>query len=144
MIEAEVDSRLGRRRLDELAIQPGPRHGVDRPLAVRAVRLERGSPGGVVQDAATHREGLAPGPRPPGPARSSASIPRTDRARLMERPASEIGAPRVRTTLVERDLVSAPGEEDREEGSGESGTHDRDPGVWHRLDRSASGGTMAG
>jgi hypothetical protein len=40
--------------------------------------------------------------------------------------------------------VSAPGEEDRKEGSGQPGTHDRDPGGRHRLDRSASGGTMAG
>ena len=99
--------------------------------------------GRVVQDPAAHREGLGEdGVRESG---ALEGVDAADRQGEVDRPTGlEIGSPRVRAALVERDLVSAPGKEDREERPGESGTDDRDPGVWHRLDRSASGGTMAG
>ena len=143
MIEPKVDARLRRGRLHELTIEPGARHRIDGPLTVGAVRLERRAALAVVQDPAPHRERLGEDrvrePRP------FERIDAADREREVDRPSGfEIGSPRVRATLVERDLVSAPGKEDREEWPSKSGTHDRDPCDRHRLDRSASGGTMAG
>ena len=96
-----------------------------------------------MEDPAAHREGL--GEDRVGESGSLEGIDAADRQGEVDGPAGiRVGSPRIRATLVQRDLVSAPGEEDRKEGSGESGAHDRDPGGPHRLDRSASGGTMAG
>ena len=127
MIEAKVDAgRLGRGRIDQLAIETGARYRVDGPLSVRAVRLVRESAGGVVEDAATHRECLGEdGFREP---RSFESVDATDgQGQVDGASCVEVGSSRVRAALIEGDLVSAPGKEDGEKGAGQPGADDRDP-----------------
>ena len=99
---------------------------VEIPSSVRAVRLVRESAGGVVEDAATHRECLGEdGFREP---RSFESVDATDgQGQVDGASCVEVGSSRVRAALIEGDLVSAPGKEDGEQGAGQPGADDRDP-----------------